>query len=185
MLSFLGFFFSFWFSEKLFMLFLLNYNLVVLSILGWMFFPFITLKISQPFHLIFKVSTEKSADSRGVSLVWLCFSPIALGNPSGDFMLLGTRYASSTWWFPLISSNTFESPLSPFLTPLVCRLAHLISLISFVALICFSLVFLSALLTGLFPLFYLAGHLSILPSYLACDSLLLDWVICYLGYWIA
>ena len=107
---------------------------------------------------------------------------LSLGVGLFGFILFGTLYPSCTWicfllWVgkfsAIISSNTSLIPFplsSPSETPIMCKLAHFISShISHMLLSCF-FIFLSAVLTGIFLLFYLSSrsliHFSVSFSWL-------------------
>ena len=118
-----------------------NESLAWQSILGWMFFPFITLNISCYPLLAYRVSSEKLDDSLvGVLLELTCvFALIAFINISlslifvtlikiylcvipFELILFGTVYASCTWvsvsfprlgkFLPIISSSMFYASFS-------------------------------------------------------------------------
>ena len=120
------------------------------------------------------------------SLTFATFIIICLGIGLFGSNLFGALYASCvlisvSWSFgkfsATISSNIFWIPFSvssPPGIPLMCRLAcYILSHRSLILLSCFSFVFLSAVLIGWFPLFYLPSHWFILLYYSFCSLVFL------------
>ena len=97
------------------------------------------------------------------------------------FLYLYTCFFRFKNFLALISSNTFFisfSLISPSGTPIMHRLAHFSLSYRSHILLFFSFVFLSTVLIGWCPLFYLSNHFFILLCHLVSYLLLLD---CFLS----